>query len=142
MWADERGNGLDTEKTDAETGAVFKATVYLVLATTLVAVGLVYLTRGLVALEVKDDPPPAPLAEPAGRLPPEPRLQAHPFADIEAQREDEDHVLTSYGWADEKAGSVRIPIEEAMRILAERGLPVALGAPATPSPSLAGAVKK
>jgi hypothetical protein len=125
---------LDTEKTDANTGGVLKAVVYLVLATTLVAVGLIYLTHGLVSLEVKGDPAPAPLAEPAGRVPPEPRLQTLPLADIRAQRREEHEVLTSYGWVDEKRGIVRIPIEDAMRLVAERGLPVAGKAPA-PSPS-------
>jgi hypothetical protein len=125
MHAPDPTSGLDTEKTDAEGRAVLKAALYLVLATTLVAVGLVYLTHGLVSLEVAGDPAPAPLREATGRLPPEPRLQTLPFADIHAQREEEDHVLTSYGWVDPKAGTVRIPIEDAIRILAARGLPVA-----------------
>ena len=124
---------IDTEKTDAKAGAVLKAVAYLLLSTTLVAVGLIYLTKGLVRVEVRSDPPPAPLAEAPGRLPPEPRLQTLPFADIEAQRSEEHDVLTSYGWVDEKAGTVRIPIEDAMRLLAKRGLPVASKAP-DPSP--------
>ena len=32
--------------------------------------------------------------------------------------------LYSYGWVDEKAGTVRIPIERAMDLIAQRGLPV------------------
>jgi hypothetical protein len=32
-------------------------------------------------------------------------------------------VLGTYGWVDKNAGLVRIPIEEAMRIAVERGLP-------------------
>jgi topoisomerase IA-like protein len=32
-------------------------------------------------------------------------------------------VLESYGWVDKDKGVVRIPIEEAMRLIAERGLP-------------------
>jgi hypothetical protein len=30
--------------------------------------------------------------------------------------------LSSYGWVDQGTGVVRIPIEDAMRILAERGV--------------------
>jgi hypothetical protein len=140
MHAPEPGNGLTTEKTDAKPRAVLNALVYLILATAAVAVGLVYLTRGLASMEVRSDPPPAPLAEPAGRLPPEPRLQTLPFVDIEAQRAEEKDVLTSYGWVDEKAGVVRIPIQEAMRIVAERGVPPAAPVPASPAPP-AGAKK-
>ena len=39
-------------------------------------------------------------------------------------RANEDRILYSYGWSDEKAGTVRIPIERAMELLVERGLPV------------------
>jgi hypothetical protein len=136
------GNGLATEKTDAAAGAVLKAVVYLLIVTSLVAAGLVYLTKGLVKMEVKGDPAPAPLAEPAGRVPPEPRLQTLPFADIESQRAEEHDVLTSYGWADEKAGTVRIPIDEAMRLIAKRGLPVAAATPAASPSAQAGGAKK
>jgi hypothetical protein len=37
--------------------------------------------------------------------------------------EHEDSILNSYGWVDQKAGIVRIPIERAMDIVAQRGLP-------------------
>jgi len=33
-------------------------------------------------------------------------------------------VLTSYGWVDKNAGVVRIPIDEAMKIVVKQGLPV------------------
>jgi hypothetical protein len=130
---DPHGNPLDTEKTDASPRPILKALFYLIGVTTLVGLGLVYLTHGLVDFEAKGDPPPAPLAAVTGGLPPEPRLQTRPFADIEEQRAEEQQVLTSYGWVDEKAGIVRIPIEEAMRLLAERQ--AAQPAAAQPSPA-------
>ena len=37
---------------------------------------------------------------------------------------NEDNELYSYGWVDEKAGTVHIPIDRAMELLVERGLPV------------------
>ncbi len=36
----------------------------------------------------------------------------------------EEGLLYSYGWVDEKAGTVRIPIERAMDLIVQRGLPV------------------
>jgi len=119
-----------TEKSDADTRPVLRSLAWLLVVTVLVAIGLVYLTHGLVAFESHRDPPPAPLAEAPGRLPPEPRLQTQPFADIRAQREREQHVLREYGWVDEKAGIVRIPIDRAMELTLERGLPVDAAAPA------------
>jgi hypothetical protein len=57
------------------------------------------------------------------RLPPEPRLQTDPRDDLTNMRRSEDEVLQSYGWIDRNAGTVRIPIEQAMKLTAERGLP-------------------
>jgi len=37
---------------------------------------------------------------------------------------DQEKQLHSYGWVDEKAGVARIPIEQAMDLIAQRGLPV------------------
>jgi hypothetical protein len=126
------------EQTDAEPRAVFRVLLVLLGFTALVAAGLVYLTLGMVAVEEAADPPRAPLAQEPGRLPAEPRLQTQPFVDVETLRAEERELLTSYGWVDEKAGVVRIPIEQAKELLLRRGLPVASPAPATASP-LAGA---
>ena len=57
------------------------------------------------------------------KLPPAPRLQANPRIDLRAIRAEEDKQLHSYGWVDQQHGVVRIPIERAMDILAQRGLP-------------------
>jgi hypothetical protein len=56
-------------------------------------------------------------------VPPPPRLQTDPQGDLLALREAEQRALTTYGWVDRNAGVVRIPIEQAMRLTVERGLP-------------------
>ena len=43
------------------------------------------------------------------------------LTDVRLREEEE---LNSYGWVDQKAGIVHIPIERAMQLIAERGLPV------------------
>ena len=62
-------------------------------------------------------------AEQENRLPPEPRLQTNPRQDLRDLRSAEEAVLTGYGWVDKKAGIARIPIDEAMKLTVERGLP-------------------
>lgn len=37
---------------------------------------------------------------------------------------NQENQLNSYGWVDEKAGVARIPIDRAMKLMVERGLPV------------------
>jgi hypothetical protein len=54
---------------------------------------------------------------------PEPSLQVDEAADLARLRQQEDSILNNYGWVDQKAGIVRIPIERAMDIVAQRGLP-------------------
>jgi hypothetical protein len=57
-------------------------------------------------------------------IPPEPRLQADPKADLRQMLAHEDSILTSYGWVDRRAGIVRIPIRDAMELYIARGVPV------------------
>jgi len=62
-------------------------------------------------------------AEKRALLPPEPRLQINPREDLRQLRAAEDAVLNGYRWVDRNAGIVRIPIDEAIRLTLERGLP-------------------
>jgi hypothetical protein len=68
--------------------------------------------------------PPARFAGLEG-LPPaaEPRLQANPPRDLRDYRRHEEALLSSAGWVNREAGIIRIPIERAMALVAERGLP-------------------
>ena len=56
------------------------------------------------------------------KLPPEPRLQAEPRVELKDLKADEDAILTSYGWIDPNKGTVRIPIDQAIDIVAQKGL--------------------
>ena len=64
-----------------------------------------------------------PLAAGQQELPPMPRLQEHPQQDMRELRAKQQALLKGYGWVNRDAGVARIPIEEAMRIVVERGLP-------------------
>ena len=54
---------------------------------------------------------------------PQPRLLIKPGASLAELRAAEDSDLTSYGWVDRTSGIARIPIDGAMQLLLERGLP-------------------
>src|SRR5262249_24512097 len=82
------------------------------------------LSVGLKPVSVRHDPERSPLAEAnARRQPPEPRLQTAPNDDIRTLRAQEDQVLNEYGPADRATGTARIPIERAIEILVQTGLP-------------------
>lgn len=55
---------------------------------------------------------------------PQPKLQPDPVADLNKFRVSEEDKLNTYGWVDQKAGTVHIPIEKAIDMVAEQGLPV------------------
>ncbi|MGD9764431.1 MAG: hypothetical protein AB7V27_12005 [Candidatus Binatia bacterium] len=75
----------------------------------------------LALYEARSSPPANPLAAVEGRrMPPQPRLQAHPLRDLHDLRAAEEETLNSYGWVDKDAGVVRIPIARAIDLLAER----------------------
>ena len=54
---------------------------------------------------------------------PSPNLQLNPHDDLMALRAREDADLSDYGWVDRSNGIARIPIERAMDLIAQKGLP-------------------
>jgi hypothetical protein len=74
------------------------------------------------------------------RTPPEPRLEANPLAPRLRIRAEEDEVLRSYAWVDKGSGLVRIPIDRAMQLIAERGLPPSKPMPASAAGTSSSAV--
>lgn len=67
--------------------------------------------------------PPGALAVPQ-KLPPEPRLQRLPAHDMQEMLASEEQTLHQYAWVDPDKGIVRIPVDRAMDLIAQRGLPV------------------
>jgi hypothetical protein len=62
---------------------------------------------------------------------PEPRLQKTPMPDLQSIRDAENQVLSTYAWVDPKLGLVRIPIDQAIDLLAKKGLPSRTPPPAS-----------
>jgi len=66
---------------------------------------------------------------------PNPKLEEDERGQLDDIRMNEEKVLYSYGWVDEKAGKVHIPIERAMDLIVQRGLPVRAQGAASESPA-------
>jgi hypothetical protein len=67
--------------------------------------------------------PPASPFENARVLPPAPWLQVQPRIDLQDYCVDQLEQLNTYGWVDPHNEVVRIPVDRAMDLLVERGLP-------------------
>jgi len=78
--------------------------------------------------EARRDSPPPPLRG-VRVVPPEPRLEESHGVLLGELRRHEEEELRSYGWVNREQGIVRIPIDRAMRLVAERGLPARPGPP-------------
>lgn len=83
--------------------------------------------------------PASPLVSTAQReLPANPRLQAHPHGDLENYCSAQEQQVSTYGWVDQQSGVVRIPIDRAMDLTLQRGLPARAASEAPPGmPSVA-----
>jgi hypothetical protein len=121
-------NPVSYEPQDVNAGAILKylAALLLTVFASMLIVWGVY--RGLLARAPREPSYASPLRESAGRiLPPEPRLQGAPGHQLSPQEEfrqmraEAEAALKSYDWVDEKAGIAKIPIDQAMKLLVERG---------------------
>ncbi len=129
--------GSTYEHTDARVSIIVRFLFWVAVTTIAVHFGLAWMYEALIQqATVREGQliryPLAQGQEP--RLPPMPRLQADPTVDISVFRRQEERLLHSYGWQDREAGTVRIPIEEAMRLSVERGLVSGVESGSEPAP--------
>lgn len=122
VWDGRFGKKFDDEISSS-------AVTWSMLATAIVTVIAMILMYGFFHLIMdnahEDISKPLSMAVGEPMSPPLPRLQAKPEAEYRAYEAQVTHDLESYGWVDQAAGVAHIPIDDAMTLLVERGLPVA-----------------
>jgi hypothetical protein len=126
-----------------ESADIHPATIYWYLGALAVAVILSYVVcifvlRVTTKIAVDYDTPPPAVRQEMGSaydaLPPEPRLQGvpghteDPQEDLRNKRAADEKANETTGWIDQNAGIAQIPVSDAMKIIAEKGLP---GVPAS-----------
>lgn len=136
-----RHQEITFEETDIHARPVFWFTTALVVMVAVVALGVLFLERYLhgVALEqdrqearaVSADRPVE--AEAIASSFPEPRLQVDAYGDLGRFRAEEKALLEQWTVIDPVRGIARIPVEEAMNLVAEHGVPVWVPTPRLPS---------
>ncbi len=116
-------NNSGHEERDANIAAV----LWFALALVLTLIVVLFLVKGTLHLfsvvPTEVALPVNPATGFGAEAPPEPRLQLNAPLDLKQLREQEDAVLNGYGWVDKSSGTVRMPIERAIDLLAQRGLP-------------------
>lgn len=109
------------EVVDVRSGPLVLSATVLAVAVAVVCVLLSWFIGWLEAGAKRHDPALSPLI--GSQLPPEPRLQTAPANDLARMRAAEDRALEGYRWIDKKEGLVQLPVDRAMDLLLEQGLP-------------------
>jgi hypothetical protein len=89
-------------------------------------------------LIAEDQPPPVLPEARMEHQPPAPNLQVDPRQQLLDLRADAERELTTYGWVDETNGLTRVPIDRAMDLLIEQGLPTPTAVPEAPEEASTG----
>jgi hypothetical protein len=110
------------EEKDVDVVSMFLAATILFLLGALICFAVWCLMRSLVATQYNREAARAPAAASAALFP-QPRLEVKPAVDLQKLRAAEDERLNSYGWLDRGANVVHIPIDRAVQLMLERGLP-------------------
>jgi hypothetical protein len=122
------------EPRDINVGTVAKQLIYLGLTIVIALLICIPVLKFLTGLAAEDDTPMAPVRAQMSTgdrdnmsLPPEPRLQGVPGHIADAQQDLRDKIASdtaaneSIGWVDKTNGIAKIPVSEAMKIIAEKG---------------------
>ena len=115
--------GAGYEHTDASVGPLVQFAFWLFISAVIVhvvlAVGYLYMKRSMETSQGAQQFPLA--AEQARRLPPAPQLQQIPSREMYELRTQQESDLHDYGWIDKSAGTVHIPIDDAMKMMLQQG---------------------
>ncbi len=115
------GAGPGYETRDVNIAALLKFAVSLAVILIIVSFGMKW-TFNYYAKTQTLGPAATPF-ENERTIPPLPRLQVAPQKEIHDYWESQQGIVSSYGWVDRQNGVVRIPVDQAMRLLLARGLP-------------------
>jgi hypothetical protein len=125
------------EERDIEARSIYGYLLVLVLATAASLLICVYILRFTLNYAASSQAPPPPSREAHQReLPPEPRLQGVPGHTNDPQQDMRDKLRADteanqkFEWIDESSGIAQIPVKDAMKIIAEKGLPDVSAPPA------------
>jgi hypothetical protein len=102
---------------------ILKIGAALVVLALLVHLLMWWMLRGFDAFQARKDVRLTPIEQSSPQqAPPEPRIETSPNESLRLMRSREDELLGHAGWVDQGQGTVRVPIEVAMEVIAARGV--------------------
>jgi hypothetical protein len=135
-----RNADVSFEERDVQVSTIYGYLFALALAVVVAAVICIFILRFTTNFAASSDTAPPPSRSALGPnyrdLPPEPRLQgvpghiADPQQDLRDKLKADTEANQKFEWIDQSSGVAQIPVEDAMKIIAEKGLPAAPAPPA------------
>ena len=120
------------ESRDIKVGSIYRYLGVLAATTVVALLICIYILRFTSGFVATDDTPPPQSRDLLGKdfksLPPEPRLQGVPGHSTDPQQDLRNKIAADLeanerlGWVDKQAGVAQIPVKDAMKIIAEKGL--------------------
>jgi hypothetical protein len=107
------------ELSDASIPGLVVFLVSLTVSLVVVVFAIAWLFDVFVDRSARRDPPASPLAELRPARPPTPRLQQAPTFDMRVVRGEQMQQLTKARWIDKPGGVVQMPVDQAMKRIAE-----------------------
>jgi hypothetical protein len=120
--ADEIAPHTGHETRDISVHVVMWFAIGLVVSAVIIHLAIAGLYKGFEKRYPSPDAPSRIALEPH-MIAPAPQLQTAPTTDLRNLEAAEEAKLNSYGWVDKPTAVIRIPIERAMDLIAQRGLP-------------------
>src|SRR5260221_13467752 len=134
-----RHTDVSFEDRDVQAGPIFVYLLSLALAVVASALICVYIWRFTRNYAASTNAPTPPSRDALGKdyrmMPPEPRLQGvpghqtDPQADLRQKVHDDSEANEKFEWIDRGSGIAQIPVKDAMKMIAEKGLPAVPAAP-------------
>ena len=131
--AEPRNADVSFETTDVQVTTIYWYLGALAIEVILSYVVCVFVLRLTTKIAVEFDTPPPTIRQEMGSayeaLPPEPRLQGvpghltDPQTDLRQKVQADTAANEKYVWIDQSSGIAQIPVQDAMKIIAEKGLP-------------------
>jgi len=135
-----RNPDVSYEKADVQATTIYWYLGALAISVILSYVVCVYVLRLTTKIAVEYDTPPPVIRQEMGSayedMPPEPRLQGvpghrtDPQSDLREKLQEDIQANEQASWIDQTSGIAQIPVEDAMKIIADKGLPAASTPPA------------
>jgi hypothetical protein len=130
-----RNADVSFEERDVNARTIYGYLFALGLAVVAALLICIYILRFTLNYAASTDTPPPPSREALGKdfrqLPPEPRLQgvpgheADPQADLRKKIQQDSEANEKLEWVDKSSGIAQIPVKDAMKIIADKGLAAA-----------------